>query len=420
MMNENGVKETVPALRTGLIGEHLSHSLSPHLHSLLGDRSYRLIELSPDKLAPFIRSDKWDALNVTIPYKKDVIPLCDELTGRAAAIGSVNTLVRRDGRVIGDNTDFAGFTDLVRGTSFAGKKVCVLGSGGASLTVQAASRTLGAREIVVVSRRGEVTYADAARFADSDILVNATPVGMFPHADECPVELALFTKLEAVFDLIYNPLRTRLVSEARRRGIASAGGMRMLCTQAHEARRVFGDDVQMSECEFYRRALSANENVVFVGMPGCGKSTLGYLIGERFKKKVVDTDNEVVKLAGKPIPAIFAEDGEKAFRDLESEVVARVASRFGQSIATGGGAILREENRRALKANSFVIWLDCPLDKLSTGGRPLSSSPEALKRLWRERNEIYREIADVHIEVDPNNARNVSRIVNAIHNRYNK
>ena len=407
-------------LRTGLIGEKLSHSLSPHLHALLGDRGYKLIELAPDEVAPFVRSDNWDALNVTIPYKRDVIPLCDELTERAASIGSVNTLVRRGGRIIGDNTDFAGFCDLVRGTSFAGKKVCVLGSGGASLTVQAASRALGAREVVVVSRSGEVTYADADRYVDADILVNATPVGMFPNTDDCPIDLAIFGSLEAVFDLIYNPLRTVLVTEARRRGIAAAGGMRMLCTQAHEARRVFGDEPEMTESEFFRRALRSNENVVFVGMPGCGKSTLGRVIAERFKKKFVDTDNEIVRRAGKPIPEIFASDGEAAFRDLESEVVAEVASRFGQSVATGGGAILREENRRAIKANSFVIWLDCPLENLSTAGRPLSSSPEAVEKLWRERSAIYREIADVRIAVDPNNARNVSRIIGALERRYQK
>ena len=412
-------------LRTGLIGERLSHSLSPHLHALLGDRDYKLIELSPAEVAPFVRSEEWDALNVTIPYKRDVIPLCDELTERAAAIGSVNTLVRRDGRILGDNTDFAGFCDLVRGTSFANKKVCVLGSGGASLTVRAASRALGAREIVVVSRSGgdggeTVTYDDADRFADADILVNTTPVGMFPNTDDCPIDLSLFTNLSAVFDLIYNPLRTVLIADARRRGIAAAGGMRMLCTQAHEARRVFGDEPEMSECEFYRRALRANENVVFVGMPGCGKSTLARMIAERFKKTLVDTDAEIVKRAGRTIPEIFASDGEAAFRDLESAVVAEVASRFGQSVATGGGAVICEENRRAIKANSFVIWLDCPLENLSTAGRPLSSSPEAVERLWRERGAIYREIADVRIAVDPNNSRNVSRIINAIEKRYSK
>ena len=431
-------------LRTGLLGERLSHSLSPHLHGLLGDRGYKLIELSPDELAPFVRSDEWDALNVTIPYKRDVMALCDELTERAAAIGSVNTLVRRNGRVVGDNTDFAGFCDLVRGTNFAGKKVCVLGSGGASLTVQAASRALGAREIVVVSRSGgasaarsgsadavtaarsgsavaeTVTYADSSRYADADILVNTTPVGMFPNTDDCPIDLALFTNLSAVFDLIYNPLRTVLVTEARRRGIAAAGGIRMLCTQAYEARRVFGDEPEITESEYYRRALRANENVVFVGMPGCGKSTLGRVIAERFKKTFVDTDAEIVKRAGKPIPEIFADEGEAAFRDLESEIVAECAARFGQSVATGGGTILREENRRAIKANSFVIWLDCPLENLSRANRPLSSSPEAVERLWRERSAIYREIADVRVAVDPNNSRNVSRIINAIEKRYSK
>lgn len=407
-------------MRTGLVGEKLGHSRSPYLHSLLGDSDYRLIELSPDELGKFITSDTWDALNVTIPYKRDVMTYCDELTERASLIGSVNALVRRDGRIIGDNTDFAGFCDMVQGTSFAAKKVCVLGSGGASLTVQAACRELGAREVVVVSRRGEVTYDNVERFRDADILVNTTPVGMLPDSDGCPVDLDRFQNLSAVFDLIFNPLCTRLVIEARERGIAAVGGMRMLCTQAHEARLFFGDTPPLSRDELYSTVMRAHENVVFVGMPGCGKSTLARVIADRFKAKFIDTDSEIIERAGKPIPQIFADSGEAAFRALESEVVRDVCARFGQVIATGGGAILREENRRAIKWNSFVIWLDCPTERLSTHGRPLSSSPEAVKKLWTERAHLYREIADVRISVDPDNARNVSRIINALDRRYNK
>lgn len=414
-------------MRTGLVGEKLGHSRSPYLHSLLGDSEYRLIELKPDELGAFITSDAWDALNVTIPYKRDVMAYCDELTERAKLIGSVNALVRRDGRIIGDNTDFVGFCDMVQGTSFAGRKVCVLGSGGASLTVQAASRELGAREVVVVSRRGEVTYNDVERFRDADILINTTPGGMFPDsdgypvdADGCPITLDRFQSLSAVFDLIYNPLCTRLVIEARQRGIAAVGGMRMLCSQAHEARCVFGDTPALTRDELYRTVMRAHENIVFVGMPGCGKSTLARVIADRFKTKFIDTDTEIVARAGKPIPQIFADSGETAFRDLESEVVRDACTLFGQVIATGGGTILREENRRAIKWNSFVIWLDCPLERLSTHGRPLSSSPEALKTLWTERAQLYREIADVRISVDPDNSRNVSRIINALDRRYCK
>lgn len=407
-------------LRTGLIGEKLSHSLSPHLHSLLGDRDYKLYELAPGKLGEFIRSECWDALNVTIPYKRDVIPFCDELTQRARSIGSVNTLVRRNGAILGDNTDFAGFCDMARGVNFVGRKVCVLGSGGASLTVQAAAKALGAKEVVVVSRSGEVTYDDSERWADSNILVNATPVGMFPEADAIPIDLERFTNLEAVLDLIYNPLRTNLIRFARERGIAACGGMRMLCTQAYEARRVFGDTPKITESEFYRRALRSNENFVFIGMPGCGKTTLARVTASRFRKEFIDTDEIIVSRTGKSIPDIFAEMGEAAFRDIESQVIREFAAKFRLSIATGGGAILREENRRALGANSFIIWLDCPIDKLSTHGRPLSSSPEAVERLWRERRHIYRELADVHIAVDPDNSKNVSRIINAIDRRYGK
>lgn len=412
--------EGASKLRTGLIGGKLGHSRSPYLHSVLGDGDYRLTELTPDELGPFMTSDKWDALNVTIPYKRDVMKYCDELTERARLIGSVNTVVRRNGRILGDNTDFAGFCDMVRGTSFSGKKVCILGSGGASLTVQAASREMGAREIVVVSRSGDITYADTGRYADADILVNTTPVGMFPETDACPVDPDIFTNLSAVFDLIYNPLCTRLILWAKARGLVACGGMRMLCTQAHEARTVFGDAPTVSRDDFYNTVIRAHENIVFVGMPGCGKSTLARVISERFRSKLVDTDAEIVRLAGKQIPEIFKDSGEAAFRDLESEVVRDVCATFGQVIATGGGSVLRNENRLAMKANSFVIWLDCPIGKLSTHGRPLSSSPEALKKLWEERAQIYRDIADVRIPVDPNNAKNVSHIINALDRRYGK
>ena len=245
-------------------------------------------------------------------------------------------------------------------------------------------------------------------------------VHLVPRSTGWRAKSASFEKLSAVFDLIYNPLRTVLVTEARRRGICACGGLRMLCTQAYEARKVFGDKVGVSEDFFFRQALRRNENVVFVGMPGCGKTTMARFIAERFKMTFVDTDDLIVERAGMPIPRIFAERGEAGFRELESEIVAEVASRFGQSIATGGGAILSDVNRRKLKANSFVIRLDCPLDKLATAGRPLSSSPEALERLWRERNSIYREIADVRIAVDPDNTRNVSRIISALERRYSE
>ena len=408
--------------RTGLIGRSLPHSLSPYLHSLLGDGAYRLIELEPGELEDFILGGEWDALNVTIPYKTAVMPFCDVLTERARAIGSVNSLVRRGGQIIGDNTDFPGFCEMTRGISFTGRKVAVLGSGGASKTVQAAAKSMGAREVVVISRSGgdgEVCgYDDVSRYADADILVNATPVGMFPNAGEAPISLDLFGQLSAVLDLVYNPLRTRLVLDARDRGIGARGGLRMLCAQAVGARRFFGDE-NVADADALERAVKrAKENVVFVGMPGSGKSTFARVIAERLKKKLIDTDAEIVKAAGMTIPEIFEKYGEAHFRELEKKAVADAASQMGAVIATGGGSLTDRDNCLMLRSNSFIIWADCPLSRLATAGRPLSSSPEAIAKLYRERASVYRETADVRIAVQPDNAKNVGRIIGALEWHY--
>lgn len=406
-------------MKCGLLGKTLGHSLSPYLHSILGDPDYALFEIAEEDVADFIANGDWDALNVTIPYKKSVIPFCDELSDRAKMIGSVNTLVKRDGMLYGDNTDFAGFCDMASGISFKGKKVAVLGSGGASVTVQAAARHMGAREVVVVSRSGECRYEHAEKYADAEILVNTTPVGMFPNSECSPVELGIFTHLTAVLDLIYNPLRTRLILDAEARGLEVRGGLRMLCTQAHEARRVFiGGEPVVTADKLYGTVLRTKENVVFIGMPGCGKSTFGRVIAERYKKKLIDTDTVIVERAGMSIPEIFEKYGEAHFRALEKEVVRDCCREMGAVIATGGGSILDVDNRAEMRSNSFVIYLDCPVDKLATGGRPLSSSPEKVERLFRERSSIYREVADAKIDVSEDNTRNIGRIIAAMEHRY--
>ena len=417
-------------IRTGLIGEKLPHSLSPYLHSLLGDPDYSLIELNPDELERYLLGGTWDALNVTIPYKKAVIPYCGALTDRARQIGAANSLVRRaDGVIVGDNTDFAGFCELVRGIHFAGRKVAILGSGGAGTTVTAASLSLGAREIVVISRLGNGTtegkvttvgYSDTDRFEDADILVNATPVGMYPDTDKMPIDLSLFGSISADVDLIYNPLRTRLILDARRRGIGARSGLRMLCAQAVEARRFFGCEPEKDSFALERQIIHAKENVVFVGMPGSGKSTIARLIAERYKRKYIDTDALVIKDAGLTIPDIFAKYGEARFRELERKAVAEASSQMGAVIATGGGSILDADNCLALRSNGFIIWLDCPPKRLATGGRPLSSSPEAIEKMYRERHAIYRETADVRIAVQPDNANNIGRIIGALEWHYKR
>ena len=406
-------------MRCGLLGKTLGHSLSPYLHSLLGDPDYRLFEVPEDGVADFINGGEWDALNVTIPYKKTVIPFCDSLSDRAQSVGAVNTLVRRDGRIYGDNTDFAGFCDMASGISFAGKKVAVLGSGGASATVQAAARFMGAREITVVSRSGNCRYENKEVYSDADILVNTTPVGMYPDADGAPLEPGIFTNLSAVLDLIYNPLRTRLVLEAQKLGIEARGGLRMLCTQAHEARRIFtGNEPELSADSLFSTVLRRKENIVFVGMPGCGKSTFARMIADRYKKTLFDTDSVIAERAGMTIPEIFEKYGEAHFRALEKEAVTEASLEMGAVIATGGGSVLDPDNRRMLRSNSFVIYLDCPVENLATAGRPLSSSQDKVRRLYRERAGIYREVSDAKIDVTQDNSRNIARIIGVTEHRY--
>jgi len=407
-------------LKTGLLGQTLSHSMSPFLHTQMGDTNYRLFEVEPQNLGEFMASDIWDAINVTIPYKVEVIKYCTSLTEAAREIGAVNSIVKRNGEIIGDNTDYAGFCDNVRGISFSGKKVVILGTGGASLTVRKCAEMLGAETVLHISRKPEnnkhegvnvVGYEETEKYIDADILVNATPIGMYPNNDEVPIPLNIFRKLSAVVDLIYNPLRTRLILEAKRLGITAVGGVRMLCTQAREARVFFGDTPTISPFDIERRLIRSMENIVFVGMPGCGKSTFARIISERFHKQFIDTDIEIVKSEGMSIPELFNRFGETGFRECEKKQIRRVSMQKGAVIATGGGSVLDTENRMMLKQNSFVIWLDCPKEKLATSGRPLSSSPEAISEMSKKRPPIYESIADAKVTIVDDNSRNVGQII---------
>ena len=399
--------------RAGLLGARLGHSFSPQIHALLGDYEYKLYELEENALGDFLKARAFDALNVTIPYKKTVIPYLDALSPRAAHIGAVNTVIRRpDGTLYGDNTDYDGLDYMIaaRGISLTGKKVLILGSGGASLTAQAVVADQGGLG-VVISRGGENNYENLDRHRDARVIINATPVGMYPHNDGKPFSLAPFPHLEAVFDLIYNPLRTRLLQEAEARDIVAENGLSMLVAQAHRAAELFWSEaLPKGLIEEIRTHLTATqENIILIGMPGCGKSTLGRLLADALGKKFLDADDELVRQTGKSIPDIFATEGEDAFRRLETETLARLTRETGTVIATGGGVVTRPENEALLRQNGRVVFLDIPPTGLSVAGRPLSQAhtPEAL---YRKRLPLYRKMADITVPITRDVQSNLARI----------
>lgn len=390
----------------GLIGEKLGHSYSQMIHARLADYRYELKEVAPERLDAFIEARNFRGLNVTIPYKQAVMKHCAELSPEAMEVGSVNTLiVRPDGSLYGHNTDIDGFIYMLRrgGIDPAGAKAVILGSGGTSLTARAALTRLGAREIVTVSRKGPVDYAALyAEHADAEILVNATPVGMYPKNGASPVELDRLPKVRGVADVIYNPEKTALILAAQAKGIPAVSGLSMLVAQAREAAELFaGHAIPAGRVEDIVSEIGAQTlNLILVGMPGCGKSTLGQAVAAALQREFVDCDAEIVRRAGKSIPEIFAQDGEGAFRALESSVLADVCRGHGLVISTGGGAVLRAENRDAMRQNGRVCLIRRALALLPRDGRPLSASEDAVARLWEARRAAYETAADFPVEND--------------------
>jgi len=402
----------------GLLGRKLGHSWSVPIHKALGCDSYRMIELEPEQLGDFLRREDIGGLNVTMPYKRDVMAFCDVIDEGARAIGSVNTLVRRGGKLYGYNTDIDGFLYMLRRAriSLMGKKVVVLGSGGASLTAQAAAKREGAREVVVVSRTGPDNYENLPqRHGDAEALVNTTPVGMWPRLEEAPVDLRLLPAVTDVVDVIYNPGRTNLLLQASgwnrnefyyddlglwdERYFRCAGGLSMLAAQAKRAEELFFDrTIPDGDTEKIVAWLWQDRtNIVLVGMPGCGKTTVGRELARLSGKPFVDLDEEIVRRAGKSIPDIFREEGEAAFRELEAQVLADVCARSGQGIAPGGGAVLRAENRAAMRRTGQVYFLCRNLEELPTDGRPLSQKG-SLEEMYRVRKPLYSAAADTVID----------------------
>lgn len=394
-------------MKYGLLGEKLGHSFSKEIHARLADYEYELRELNAEELDALFRKKDFEAVNVTIPYKQTVIPYLDEISERAKTIGAVNAVVNRNGKLFGDNTDFAGMRALAlhAGADMKNKKVLVLGTGGTSKTACAVAKDLGAREVLRVSRTKKedaVTYEEAAeKHSDAQIIINTTPVGMFPKTNASPIDLSAFSKLEAVLDAIFNPLRTELVLTAQERGIIASGGLYMLVAQAVYASALFLDqDVDEKKTdEVYKEILNEKRNIFLIGMPSSGKSSVGKKLAEMAGKEFEDTDAMLVKRFGEPIADYIRKNGEKAFRDAESEVIAEAAKERGKVIATGGGAILRKENVREMKRNGVTVFLDRDLSLLTaTSDRPLSSTKEALERLYNERFPIYEKAADVTVK----------------------
>lgn len=386
----------------GLLGEKLGHSFSPRIHALLGDMPYALYEKRPEELEHFLRYGDFRGINVTIPYKQTVMPYCTVLTDTARRIGSVNTLVRRDdGSLLGDNTDYYGFDCLLNRANIdpAGKKALVLGSGGASLTVQTVLRDRGAREVVVISRRGEENYKTLHRHKDAQLIVNTTPVGMYPNNGEAPVDLRLFPGCTAVADVIYNPARTALLLQAEELGIPCAGGLVMLVAQAQRsAERFLNRGIEAKTMERVLQTLTHDtENIILIGMPGCGKSTLGQGLAKMLNKPFADADQELIRKAGRSIPDLFKREGEGGFRKRETEILAELGKRSGLVIATGGGCVTRPENKPLLRQNGRLIWVRRPTSALSTEGRPLSRK-NSLEEMAMARTPLYADFADYIVD----------------------
>ncbi|MGM9669027.1 MAG: shikimate kinase [Faecousia sp.] len=399
--------------RFGLLGASLPYSYSPLIHGMLGIKHYALFEIPPEKLDSFLKNAAFSGLNVTVPYKRAVIPYCAELTGIAKELGSVNTIIRRaDGSLLGHNTDYDGFLSMRSrvSVSLAGRKALVLGSGGASATVAAALRGEGA-DVHVISRTGEENYDNLEHHADAVLLVNATPVGMYPHVDSSPVDLSRLPNLEAVLDLNYNPAKTRLLWDAEARGIQTENGLWMLVSQARKSAEQFTGAPIPPEMDGKIHALlrGKTENIVLVGMPGCGKTTIGQALAAKLGRTFVDSDAEIEKRTGIRVPEYLQAHGEEAFRDLEAQVLHDLGMGSSLVIATGGGCVTRPENRLNLARNGTVFWLQRDISKLSTENRPLSRSV-GTEALYRERAPLYRAFSDCAI---PNN-HTISSAVEAV------
>jgi len=391
-------------LKCGLLGKKLGHSYSPRIHSMLGDYEYGLYEKTEEELEDFVRNGSWDGLNVTIPYKKKVLPLCDELSDTALKTGSVNTMVKRpDGTVFGDNTDVYGFLSLVKksGIEVKGRKTLILGSGGAAGAVLAALSGLEA-ETVIISRSGENNYGNLDINKDAEVIVNTTPVGMYPDNLNSPLDISVFEGLKGVLDVVYNPARTGILLQAAERSIPCANGLYMLAAQAKKSSEIFtGTKIDDARIEEITDILAKEMmNIVIIGMPGSGKTSIARRLSKKLGREIFDSDRYIVETSGMSIPEIFEKFGEEHFRKLETEALRELCRKSGAIIATGGGCVTRRENYPAMHQNGVIFELKREVSRLSRKGRPLSQGD--LSEMYRVREPMYKIFRDY--EIDNNGA----------------
>lgn len=411
-------------MRYGLIGEKLGHSFSKEIHEKIADYTFDLIPLSKEEFAPFMEKRDFTAINVTIPYKKDVMPYLDEIDPHAKAIGAVNTIVNKEGKLYGYNTDFTGFLYMVHkhNVIMKGKKVLIIGNGGASAAIQAVVKHEQAGEQVIVdivSGNGAISYDECfEHHLDAQIIINTSPIGMYPKIGNAPIDITMFSACETVMDVIYNPILTRLCFEAQEEGIQRVMGLEMLIAQAKQSVEHFLDKTVDNHVidDIFHDMLKERCNIVLIGMPSAGKTTVGKLLEERMNKEFIDLDDVIVKKAGMSIPEIFEASGESGFREIETQVAMELAKENNKIIATGGGTIKNKINMDYLRQNGITIFIDRDIDKLISAdpNRPLSKSKEALKQLHKERYPLYQKYA-AYIAV---NNTDINETVNEIETAY--
>lgn len=396
-------------MKYGCIGEHLKHSFSKEIHAKISDYDYEICEIERDALMNFATGRNFSAINVTIPYKELIMPYLNYIDEYAAEIGSVNTVVNKDGKLYGYNTDFYGMRALIKhiGIPVSGKKVIILGTGGTSKTAVTVARSLSAKEVIRVSRTRKedaISYEELyENHTDADVIINTTPAGMFPKIFNTPLDISKFDRLSGVVDTIYNPLRSILVMQAKERGILAEGGLYMLVAQAVRASEYFTDTKYDDAVidKIFNDMINEKENIVLIGMPGAGKSTVGKILAKKYCRTLVDTDTLIEKKTGKKISDIFKESGENEFRKIETELIREVTANTGLIISTGGGAILNPDNVAALRQNGRIYFIDRPLDSLvPTEDRPLAQSYEAVAKRYHERYEKYVALADVAVSAE--------------------
>ncbi len=389
-------------MRCGLIGEKLSHSFSPEIHRHLADYEYSLFELPESKVGDFLKSNSFDATNVTIPYKKTVMPFLDEISDEAMRIGSVNTITRTEKGLRGDNTDYYGFLYTVKksGIDFREKNILILGTGGASLTAKTVSADLLAKSITMVSRSGEINYENVyERCRDTNVIINCTPVGMYPNNGSSPIKLEKFKHCTGVMDMIYNPAKTQLLLDAQRLSIPHINGLSMLVAQAKRASELFlGERIPDSEIDRITNSIDKEtRNIILIGMPGCGKSTVGAILSSLTSRPLIDTDEMVTEATGRTPSEIITQDGEAKFREIEHEQVAKASKLSGKIISTGGGVVTRDENLDPLRQHGYIFYIDRPLSLLATSDRPLSQT-NRLCDMYEKRLPLYRKFSDFQVE----------------------